>query len=578
MSTRSLWLIGVTLTLTLVGLALVLPMHIDRLHDDVIAIVESQKRAHFKSAGGLTRIPVCENGRWGYVDERGKLVIQHQFRSAGEFVEGRAAVRDTGLFGYIDELGEWVLEPQWDVAMSFSEGLATVYRNDSAEVIDTSGRTIFTGPYNNMSPFEGGMSIVETDSGDGVVTSAGREIVRPGHKFYIIDSCRILLSETKEDDYDNPAYHSWRMIDRSGVSIRSFEGVRAVDSKYGVPLVVLYYGKNYDEVSAQIIDRTGRTRDVLTREETEIIQYGKARHPVAEFIGADRRATLRSLSTVFSSYDWEMYLETEFLRSFKRIPGENVVVSNDTGIVTARKGYSEPSFLRFYRNNGDAFVQVDTMWVDSIVSVHKDQFVVTMHDTMCVVSADGSIVWRGHNRASPEHERDIAYKGDSFGAIIPREDEDLQPKSIDRSTRSRLSAGTRADGLDSIHVIAEYADRNSQLLVSIVNTRTDTIYLIQSYRGLQLYLEARRSPLHEWVRVEEGIYLCGLDGFPLAIPPGQFIRMKGTAYRGARTYETRLAFIVSRNSASWRRKAKMCYSPVFTSKLNPAQFYRPAYR
>lgn len=578
MSTRSLWLIGVALFLTLIGLAIVLPMHLDRLHDDVIAIVESQKRAHVKSAGGLTRIPVCENGRWGYVDERGKLVIQHQFRSAGEFVEGRAAVRDTGLFGYIDELGEWVLEPQWDVAMSFSEGLATVYRNDSAEVIDTSGRTIFTGPYNNMSPFEGGMSIVETDSGDGVVTSAGREIVRPGHKFYIIDSCRILLSETKEDDYDNPAYRSWRMIDRSGVSIRSFEGVRAVDSKYGVPLVVLYYGKNYDEVSAQIIDRTGRTRDVLTREETEIIQYGKARHLVAEFIGADRRATLRSLSTVFSSYDWEMYLETEFLRSFKRIPGENVVVSNDTGIVTARKGYSEPSFLRFYRNNGDAFVQVDTMWVDSVVSVHKDHIVVTIHDTMCVVTADGSIVWRGRNRASPENERDIAYQGDMFGAIVSRDDDELQPKNVDRSTSTKLTAETQVDGWGDVHLITEHADGNSILLVSIVNRRSDTTWLGCSYEGVQMFLEARRSPRYTWVRVEELSLGCGLGQSPLPIPPNQFIRLNGKAYQGARTYETRLAFLMLQKSDRWKGKTKLCYSPVFTSKLNPAQFYRPAYR
>ncbi|HLP27620.1 MAG TPA: WG repeat-containing protein [Candidatus Didemnitutus sp.] len=578
MSTRSQWLLGVALFLTLIGLAFLLPMHMDRLHDDVMAIVESQKRDRIKSRVGLTRIPVCVNDRWGYVDERGQLVIQHRFRSAGEFADGLAAVRDTGLFGYINEMGDWVLEPQWDVAMSFSEGLATVYSNDRAEVIDSSGRTIFTGPYNNMSPFEGGMSIVETDSGDGVVTSEGREIVRPGHKFYIIDSCRILLSETKSDDYDNPAYHSWRLIDRSGISIRSFEGVRAVDSKYGVPLVVLYYGKNHDEVFAQIIDRTGRTRDVLTREETEIIQYGKARHPVAEFIGTDRRATLRSLRTVFRSYDWEMYLESEFLRSLKRIPGEDVVVSNDTGIVTAREEYSEPSFLRFFRSNGVALVQVDTMWVDSLVSIVRDHIIVTIHDTMCVVSSHGAIVWRGKDRASSTTERDIAYRGDSFGAIVSRGDEDLQPKSIDRSTMSRLSADTRADGLDSVHVISEYTDRNSQLLVSIVNRRSDTIHLIWSSRGVQLDLEARRSPLHEWVRVEKGIYLCGQDGFPLPIPPGQFIRMKGTAYQGARIYETRLAFIVSRNSASWRRKAKMCYSPVFTSRLNPAQFYRSAYR
>lgn len=48
------------------------------------------------------------NGRWGYVDERQRWVIQPRFEDAEEFRGGRAAARQNGKWGFINKRGEWL--------------------------------------------------------------------------------------------------------------------------------------------------------------------------------------------------------------------------------------------------------------------------------------------------------------------------------------------------------------------------------------------------------------------------------------------------------------------------------------
>ena len=62
------------------------------------------------------------NGKYGYMDKAGKLVITPQYEQAGSFSEGLAAVQVGGKWGYIDTKGNLVIQPQFTSADSFSEG------------------------------------------------------------------------------------------------------------------------------------------------------------------------------------------------------------------------------------------------------------------------------------------------------------------------------------------------------------------------------------------------------------------------------------------------------------------------
>jgi len=117
-------------------------------------------------------IPFEENGKWGYQDEKGTVVIKPQYDAAFFFVGSSALVMkrgklyeidyngkttelisyffDEGLepiksikypdkYGYIDKSGRFVIEPQFKEANSFREGLALVCIEVSYVLTDNNG-------------------------------------------------------------------------------------------------------------------------------------------------------------------------------------------------------------------------------------------------------------------------------------------------------------------------------------------------------------------------------------------------------------------------------------------------------
>ena len=67
---------------------------------------------------------VKKNGKWGYIDETGKVVIPFQYDQAYTFNEGKAVVgtlsnvEDMGESGYYDEeTDEWIPDPSGEHAL-----------------------------------------------------------------------------------------------------------------------------------------------------------------------------------------------------------------------------------------------------------------------------------------------------------------------------------------------------------------------------------------------------------------------------------------------------------------------------
>lgn len=92
---------------------------------------------------GITR----EEGKQGYIDKTGKVIIERQFDKAYMFTEGLAPVKIGDKWSYIDTTGKIVLDPPksiYDNLEQFSEGLAIVYTNDGLGVYDKSGNWVIS--------------------------------------------------------------------------------------------------------------------------------------------------------------------------------------------------------------------------------------------------------------------------------------------------------------------------------------------------------------------------------------------------------------------------------------------------
>ncbi|ANL66450.1 hypothetical protein AMC82_CH02818 [Rhizobium phaseoli] len=97
----------------------------------------------------------------GYVD-RATLEprIDHKFEVALPFSEGLAAVRSEGKFGYINSNGKMVIAHAFDLARRFRKGHAEVVVGGKAGIIDRTGKFLLSPNYARAIPFGAGAALV----------------------------------------------------------------------------------------------------------------------------------------------------------------------------------------------------------------------------------------------------------------------------------------------------------------------------------------------------------------------------------------------------------------------------------
>lgn len=77
-------------------------------------------------------IAVKLNGKWGFANLQGDMVIKEQFEEAKSFSLDLAPVKINGLWGYVDGKGELIGEPEYvDAGVFSSDGSAPVKRTQS---------------------------------------------------------------------------------------------------------------------------------------------------------------------------------------------------------------------------------------------------------------------------------------------------------------------------------------------------------------------------------------------------------------------------------------------------------------
>jgi hypothetical protein len=133
--------------------------------------------------------PVEQNGKWGYADKDGKIVIKPQFTRAHRFSEGLALVWTGGIpltdpivtsfvnMGYIDGTGHWVIHSRYKYYFydDFSEGLAP-FRQQSSKwgYINPSGKIVVRPRFDWAGGFSKGIAPVLLDSKCAHVDKTGK--------------------------------------------------------------------------------------------------------------------------------------------------------------------------------------------------------------------------------------------------------------------------------------------------------------------------------------------------------------------------------------------------------------------
>ena len=95
--------------------------------------------------------PVLKNGKWGYMNLKGGLMVPAEYDDAGPFQDGLAVVSKEDLFGIIDKKNQRIVDFQYNEILEFVNNLAIVKKEDLYGVINRAGKLIFPLIYEDIS-------------------------------------------------------------------------------------------------------------------------------------------------------------------------------------------------------------------------------------------------------------------------------------------------------------------------------------------------------------------------------------------------------------------------------------------
>src|SRR5688500_6464298 len=92
----------------------------------VLGLLGQSASAQAPTGSEAILFPVIVDGKWGFIDRDGKLVIPPQVDTKSQFTNGSAAVSLAGKHGYVDGHGKCTPLREYSHLYSFYGGMARV--------------------------------------------------------------------------------------------------------------------------------------------------------------------------------------------------------------------------------------------------------------------------------------------------------------------------------------------------------------------------------------------------------------------------------------------------------------------
>jgi hypothetical protein len=116
-------------------------------------------------------------GKYGFMNQEGTLVVEPIYDYAEPFVEGMSVVSKGGKFGYVSKTGEEVIPPYYDDAEPFQNNLAIVGEKLRYGVIDRNGKMVIPLIYAEISDFSEGLAAAFNGEKYGYIDRFGNVVI-----------------------------------------------------------------------------------------------------------------------------------------------------------------------------------------------------------------------------------------------------------------------------------------------------------------------------------------------------------------------------------------------------------------
>ena len=214
------------------------------------------------------------DGKWGYINRQGMLVIQPQFTYPGEFRDGLARVSKDGKLFYIDRTGNEAFKcPFTGDHAPFSDGFAQGSIGLEFHYIDTKGK-LLPGLHASSRPFSEGMAAVGVNPDRFMPSPPGKRKEWSPTKWGFIDStgklvisadywsvgsfshglAPVMVGGKPGDMCTGPSGGNWGFVNKHGIFVikPTFDGAGSF-SEGLAPVHVRGKGTGYIDTSGKMV-------------------------------------------------------------------------------------------------------------------------------------------------------------------------------------------------------------------------------------------------------------------------------------------------------------------------------------
>ncbi len=121
---------------------------------------------------------IKRNGKYGFIDAKGRLRIANRYEDIGHFSSGLASVRILGKWGYVDTSDKIAVNPSYEFASPFSKSMAIV-KKEGYGLIDKSGNEILQTRYDSIYEIETGNFVLLKNNLRGLASAKGKVLIEP---------------------------------------------------------------------------------------------------------------------------------------------------------------------------------------------------------------------------------------------------------------------------------------------------------------------------------------------------------------------------------------------------------------
>lgn len=118
------------------------------------------------------------------INREGKVILSN-LPSLTHFFEGLGAITVNGKYGFIDIKGNLVVPCEYDMATSFVDGVSIVTKDGKRGLINQTGHEIIPNKYIQIDPFHEGMAAYQKAKKFGFLNTRGEEVI--AHQFREVD-------------------------------------------------------------------------------------------------------------------------------------------------------------------------------------------------------------------------------------------------------------------------------------------------------------------------------------------------------------------------------------------------------